>query len=418
MSGRSPVSGAAETGLPRIVSVDDHVIEPPGLWYDRLPASRREDGPRVVRTRSHLAGWGASNWQFVPDSDREDASPADMWVYEDSKVLLQQGLVAVGYANHERDGSPVTYEDGMRPGCWQQGPRLADMDLNHTEVSICFPSVARFCGQFFMNRKDPELAAECVRIYNDWMIDEWCGGEGRGRLVPLTLVPMWDVEAAATEVRRCAAKGSHAMAFSESPPSLGLPSLYTGYWDPLIAACDETDTVINMHIGSASTVASTSPDSPHIVSATLFFQYGMYALIDWVISGALARFPGVRLALSEAQGGWMPFILERMDKAWERHDKLDYLEDVTEPPSSYVRDRVFICLFDDLHALASRDLLGMDQLTFETDYPHADSTWPHSAETATKLVAEAGLSGEETAKLLRRNAIRCFGMDRYFGVTP
>jgi predicted TIM-barrel fold metal-dependent hydrolase len=371
----------------------------------------------VVRTRAHLAGWEGSNWQFVPDSDRDDAQPADMWVYESSKVLLQQGLVAAAYPNDQRDGSPVTYEGGMRPGAYQRDARMEDMALNHTDVSLCFPSVARFCGQFFMHRDDPGLAAECVRVYNDWMIHEWCGGPARGRLIPLTLVPMWDVAAAAAEVRRCADAGAHAVAFSESPSSLGLPSLYSGYWDPFIAACDDTDTVINMHIGSASTVATTAPDSPHIVSATLFFQYGMYALIDWVMSGALARFPGIRLALSEAQGGWMPFVLERMDKAWERHDLIDRLDDVTELPSSYVRERVFVCLFDDLHALESRDILGIDQMMFETDYPHADSTWPHSAQTAAKLIGEARLSQDETTKLLRGNAIRCYGLDRYFGVT-
>jgi predicted TIM-barrel fold metal-dependent hydrolase len=401
--------------LPRIISVDDHLVEPPTLWVDRLPARHRAQAPHVVRTKAHLK-WSVKDWEIVAGSDDPGAVWADMWVYEDSQVMIPKGTVASGYAREELDGVPVTYDEGMRPGCYDRDHRLADLDVNDTDASMCFPTISRFCGQFFMNRKDPGLALECLRVYNDWMIDEWCGGPGRGRLIPLTLIPMWDPELAAVEVRRCAAKGAHSVAFSEAPPALGLPSLYSGHWDPFIAACQDTDTVINMHIGSASTVARTAPDSPHIVSAALFFEYGMHAVIDWIMSGTLARFPEQRIAMSEAQVGWLPYVLERLDKAWQRHDPIDVLPDVVRLPSSYFAGRVFGCVFDDLHGLESRHLIGMDQIMFETDYPHADSTWPHSSATAEKLIAEAGLDEAEVTKLLRTNAIACYGLDRYFGI--
>jgi predicted TIM-barrel fold metal-dependent hydrolase len=403
--------------IPPIISVDDHVIEPPELWVERAPAKYREAVPRVVRTRAYTKGWVVGDWEMVDDSDHPDAKWTDMWVYEDVKFFLPKGQVAAGYAYADRDGVPVNYDEDMRPGCWQQSARLDDMDANHTEASMCFPSVPRFCGQLFLNRSDRDVALESVRIYNDWMIDEWCGGAGRGRLIPLTLVPLWDVELAAAEVRRCAAKGSHAVAFTECPPNLNLPSLYSGYWDPFVRACEETDTVVNMHIGSSSKVARTAPDSPHLVSTTLFFEYAMHAVIDWIISGTLARFPSQRIALSEAQVGWLPFVLERMDKAWGRREPIDTIEDLTEPPSSYLPGRVFGCIFDDLHGLQSRDVIGMQHIMFETDYPHADSTWPNSAMVAEKLIDEAGLDDSEVAKLLRENAIACYGLDRYFGIS-
>jgi predicted TIM-barrel fold metal-dependent hydrolase len=249
------------------------------------------------------------------------------------------------------------------------------------------------------------------------MIDEWCAGPGYRRLIPITLVPLWDAGMAGAEVRRCAEKGSHAVTFCENPPSLGLPSLYTRHWDPFIAACEETDTVINMHIGSSGRVPRTSPDSPHMATLTLFFEQGCHALIDWIFSGALARFPSQRIALSEAQLGWMPFVLERMDKTWERHDPIDHLPDLIEPPSSYARHRVFACVFDDLHGLASRESsIGSDQIMFEADYPHADSTWPHTADVAERLVREAGLSDLEIWKVVRGNAISCYHLDRYFDI--
>ena len=106
--------------------------------------------------------------------------------------------------------------------------RLADMDVNHVQSALCFPTFPRFCGQTFTEAKDRELGLLSVRAYNDWMVEEWCGPEAHGRLIPLTLIPLWDAELAAAEVRRNAARGVRAVAFSEIPPHLGLPSIHTG----------------------------------------------------------------------------------------------------------------------------------------------------------------------------------------------
>ena len=151
----------------------------------------------------------------------------------------------------------------------------------------------RFCGQTFAERDDKELALECVKAYNDWMIDEWCAGDGHGRLIPVTMVPLWDAQLAAAEVRRCADKGSHALTFSENPYALGLPSVHSGEWDPLFAACQETETVVCMHIGSSSRMPGTTPDAPFIVSSVLTFPNAMGSLLDFVFSGTLERFPNL-----------------------------------------------------------------------------------------------------------------------------
>ena len=137
----------------------------------------------------------------------------------------------------------MTTFDEIRPGCWKQPERLADMDANHVEAAVCFPNVLpRFCGQAFLERDDKELAGLCVKAYNDWIIDEWCAGEGDGRLIPLTLIPLWDPAGAAEEIRRCAAKGSFAITFPENPYPLGLPSIHhpSHHWDPVFTACQET----------------------------------------------------------------------------------------------------------------------------------------------------------------------------------
>jgi predicted TIM-barrel fold metal-dependent hydrolase len=137
-----------------------------------------------------------------------------------------------------------------------------------------------------------------------------------GRLIPLTLVPLWDPVLAAAETRRCAAKGTASIAFTENAAKLGLPSLYTGAWDPLWAACEETATTVSMHIGSSSSMPTTSPDAPLAITMSLSSQNAQGALCDWVFSGTLCRFPALKIAFAESQVGWMPYLLERIDIVW------------------------------------------------------------------------------------------------------
>jgi len=203
-----------------IVSVDDHVIEPPHLWQDRLPRGLVERGPRVVRDHCTTT-WVEGNQLFVRGGD---GPMTDFWVYEDLTWSHQMLNALAGYRPEEWWMGPISF-DQMRPGCFDPKARLADMDLNHVEASVCFPTFPRFCGQMFAERSDRELALACVRAYNDWMVEEWAGGSG-GRLIPLCIVPLWDPALAAEEVRRNAGRGVRAVAFSELPAQLGLPSIH------------------------------------------------------------------------------------------------------------------------------------------------------------------------------------------------
>jgi predicted TIM-barrel fold metal-dependent hydrolase len=340
---------------------------------------------------------------------------ADCWSYDGALFPIVRTLGAISYPR-DRDLEGAATFDELRPGCYEQAARLADLDANHTEASICFPTFPRFCGQTFLEAKDKDLAAACVQAYNDWMIDDWCSGEAYGRLIPLTLVPLWDGEMAAAEVRRCAAKGSHAICFSESPAELGLPSLHTEFWEALWQSCEDTATVVNIHQGSSSTFMTTSRDAPALVPVSLNHVSAERALVDWLSSGIFERYPTIKLVLSEGQAGWMPFVLERMDRTfhlWQRNARAP----ITRPPSSYVPGRVYVTIFEEHTGLAMRDRIGMDQILFETDYPHADSTWPDSVTVAESMVATAGLDDTETRQFLRSNVIECYGLER-FGLMP
>ena len=215
--------------IPLFVSVDDHVVEPPHLFERWLPEKYRNDpnAPRVERRG--IASMTYTGGKPAYDIVWDDSQPkSDTWFYEDLVQPHKRHVAAVGFDRDDMTLSPITYDE-MRPGCYDPKARLEDMDLDHVEASLCFPTMPRFCGQTFSEAHDKDLALACVQAYNDWMVEEWCGDSG-GRLIPLCLVPLWDVELAAQEVQRNAARGVTAVAFSEIPSKLGLPTLHSGYW--------------------------------------------------------------------------------------------------------------------------------------------------------------------------------------------
>ena len=392
--------------IPPIVSVDDHVIEPPDLWERWLPEKFRSRGPRVVRAPYEMVR------EKQPFRRAASGPETDFWIYEDLAAGVQLVMACAGIDDGEEVTlGPISF-DGMRPGCYDVKARLADMDLNHVERSLCFPTFPRFCGQTFLEAADKDLAVACVRAYNDWTVEEWAGESG-GRLVPLCLVPLWDPVAAGEEVRRNAARGARAVAFSELPQALGLPSLHDAErrWDPFLAACDDTGTVICLHIGSSSTFLFSAADAPGAAGYSLTALNSMMSMTDWLLSGVLVRFPNVRIAFSESQVGWMPYHIQRIDDVWKQHHKREVggVSHIAEPPSTYVAGRVFGCIVQDDFGIALRGgILGIDQITFESDYPHTDSTWPHTLQYAEHALAD--YSQEEADKVIRTNAIALFGL--------
>ncbi|HQV58688.1 MAG TPA: amidohydrolase family protein, partial [Ilumatobacteraceae bacterium] len=180
-----------------------------------------------------------------------------------------------------------------------------------------------------------------------------------------------------------------------------------------LQACQDTDTTISMHIGSSSSMPTTADDAPLATSMSLYAQNAQGSLCDWIFSGRLSMFPTLKIAYAESQVGWMPFQLERMDSVWR-----DGVGDVNlaTAPSLQAAGRVYGCIFDDLHGLRVREWVGIDQILFETDYPHSDGTFPHSRKIAHEMFVAAGMNADECYKVLRGNAIQAYGLHR-FGIT-
>ena len=272
-----------------LVSVDDHVVEPPDMFDGHLPAKYKDAAPRVIQT------------------DGGD----DVWTYEGA-ILPNIGLNAVAGKPPEEYGIEPTSFAEMRKGCWDIDQRIADMDANGVLGSMCFPSFPQFCGQLFSRSQDKDVALTMVRAYNDWHIDEWCGTHP-GRFIPLSIPPIWDPNLMADEVRRVAKKGCRAITFSENPEKLGWPSYHSDTWDPFWKAVSDEGTVVCLHIGSSSQLTITSVEAPINVMISLQPMNIVQAAADILWSRVMTEFPDVRFALSEGGIGWIPYFLERCD---------------------------------------------------------------------------------------------------------
>ena len=260
-----------------------------------------------------------------------------------------------------------------------------------------------------------------MQAYNDWMIDEWCAGDGKGRLIPLTMIPLWDAELAAAEVRRCADKGSHAVDLLREPaPARPAVGAHTGYWDPFFQACEETDTVVCMHIGSSSKMpVDVARRAVHRVSSTLTFPNAMGSMLDYIFSGTLERFPNLRIAYSEGQVGWMPYVLERADKLWAERGRrtASARRCRTRPAQLHPGPRSTAASSTTRSACRTATSSAWTRSRFEIDYPHADCTFPHTKEVAERICGKAGLNDDEIYRFFRGNAIDLYKLGEYFGIS-
>jgi predicted TIM-barrel fold metal-dependent hydrolase len=373
----------------QLISVDDHLVEPPHLWQDRLPAKFRDAGPRIIQV------------------EQPDGQLSDVWLYE-GRQYPQIGLNAVaGKPATEFGTEPMRYTD-MIPGCYEPEARVIDMDLDGVQAAICFPSFPRFAGTVFLQGEDKALALQCVQAWNDFMIDEWCGAAPE-RFIPIAILPLWDVPAAVTEIHRVAARGAKAISFTENPVPLGLPSFHTDHWDPIFSAAEETGLPLCLHFGTSGQAPTTAPDAPFAVTITLFGCNSMFAAADLIFSPVFHKHPNLKVALAEGGIGWVPYLLERADYVWDRHRWYQNVNQAV-PPSELFRKHIWGCFIDDVHGLKNRHDIGVDRITWECDYPHSDSNWPNSRKRAIEVFAD--IPDDEVARMVEWNSRELFNFPR------
>jgi predicted TIM-barrel fold metal-dependent hydrolase len=370
-----------------VVSVDDHIVEPPTMWDNHLTLEQKSFAPKLKR----------------------DANGKDFWLYEDRQVGGIGLNAVVGRMREEYGCEPISF-DQMRRGAWDIHARIEDMNANGILACLNFPSVVAFDGALFHRFRNRKNALTLLKAYNDWHIDEWCGLYP-GRNIPNAIVPYWDVNETVTEIRRVVAKGCHAISFSDNPSLRGQPSIHDSQWEPLWKVCADNQVVINIHIGSGAAAPHASSLSPIDAWITTMPISIVNSAADWLFLKALQKYPTLKICLSEGGIGWIPYFLERADFTFEHHHAWTHSDFGGRKPSDVFREHFMTCFIDDNFGLANLSHIGADNVCYECDYPHSDSVWP---ESATRLLDSVKhLPDADIAKITHGNALRLFNFDAF-----
>lgn len=367
-----------------IISVDDHVIEPPDLFRDRLPEKYVEFAPKVVETDTGHQVWryGGATYPCA-GIDVGAGLPRSQWTLE-----------------------PVRFEH-MRPGCYDIDARIQDMDRAGIWAALCFPGMlAGQAGATFAKTRDQDLGIALLRAWNDWHIEVWAGTYPE-RIIGLQLPWLADPEIAAKEIRDNAARGFKAVVFPEFPTRLRLPSIHSGHWDPLFDACEETGTVVCLHTGSGSWTPVPSPDTPVEAITTLMPTSAMFACAEWLWSGVPLRFPGLRILIVEGGVSWLPMLAERADYALDHPVAGETSWQGGLKPSEVLRRNFFFGTLNDTALSGVRMAVGLDRVLLETGYPHSDSTWPDTQRMVARTLGT--LPPADIARVTYGNAARLLG---------
>ncbi|HEX4429561.1 MAG TPA: amidohydrolase family protein [Frankiaceae bacterium] len=364
-----------------VISVDDHVVEPPHTFEGRIPQHLADKAPRIIETPQ-----GHQVWEF------------------EGQTFTQVGMNAVAGRRKETVKlEPFRFEH-MRPGCYDIGPRIKDMDISGVWASVNFPSqITGFCGRVFFNAQDRELGMACIKAWNDWLFEEWHEPYPE-RIVPLGITFLADPELAVAEIRRCGERGFTAMTFPERPHMIGLPSLWDrDHWDPILQAMVDTDMAICLHVGSSG-LNQAPPGAPSLqLGATLFSAVSLNACAEWVWSGYPLRMPKLKIVMSEGGIGWVAMLLDRLDNIIDRSG---YGLGWDQRPADVLKRNFSFCTIDDPSTIDTRHRIGIENIMFETDYPHGDGTWPD-----TQLVLEKAwghIPPAELRAMCSENAARVF----------
>lgn len=363
-----------------VISVDDHLVEPPDMFEGRLPARWQSEAPRVIETPE-----GHQVWEF------------------DGARYSQVGMNAVAGRRPESVSLEPFRFDQMRRGCWDIHARIRDMDTNGVWASLNFPSqITGFCGRVFSSANDADLGLAVTRAWNDWLFEEWYSPYPE-RIVPLGITFLADPETGAAEIRRNAERGFRSVALPERPHRIGFPSLFDEYWEPIIRACSETETVISLHVGSAG-MAELAPGAPALaLGATLFGQLSLSACAEWLWSGWAVRYPELKIAMSEGGIGWVAMLLDRLDNIVDRSG---YGREWDIRPGDVLQRNFWFCTLDDPSTIDTRQRIGIDHIMVETDYPHGDGTWPDTQAVIERVWGH--IPPAELRAMCSENAARLF----------
>ena len=372
-----------------LVSVDDHITEPPNMFDAHVPAAFKEYAPRIG---------------FEPDGTRH-------WYYGELRSW-PMGLNAAAGKPQEMFAADVLSYDDIRRGCYNVDERVRDMNAGGQLAGLNLPNFPGFAGELLSQGPDPDVNLIMIKAYNDWHVDDWCGAYP-GRFIPCGLLPLFDVEQAAKEVKRLADKGCHAVAFSENPEALNLPSIHQKYWYPLFEAACEHKTVLCMHVGSSGREPTFSTGAPLSVNMTGTQMMSMYAFLELIWAEFYRDFPEIKFSLTEGDLGWMPYFLWRAEDVRNRHAGWthDKLPKGYDGPGDVFRRHIYACFIRDKVGVQNMQWFNEDMICWESDFPHSDGSWPFAPEIVMETLGH--LDDAVINKITHENAMAAYSFDPF-----
>jgi len=368
-----------------LFSIDDHLVDPPSI-FDHVPASLKDTAPKIL-----------------------SRDGADVWVYE-GRAMPNFALNAVVGRPPEEYGFEPTGYSQMRRATYDPKARLDDMSVDGVLATICFPTAVGPAGALFLGAKDKEAARQLVSEYNDWYIDVWCAA-APDRFVPLSILPIWDIDLAVKEAKRVANRGCRTISFPDNPAAKGLPSIHTGHWDPLFKVMADEKLILSCHIGTGSSAPHSSNETPIDAWIVTMPMAIANSAADWLFSPVFKKFPDLKICLSEGGVGWVPYLLERCDFVYKHHRAWTNSDFGGLTPTEAFYRNFLTCFISDDFGMQNIKHMNLNGVCWECDYPHSDSVWPKSAEAIWESVKH--LPKESIDLITHGNAMREFRFDPF-----
>jgi uncharacterized protein len=378
-----------------IVDADSHWSEPPDLFTSRAPAAYRDRVPRV-----------------------EEVDGALHWVMDGHVVGRYSAAGVIGRDGVKEQAEKALFEwtiDQVHVGAYDPKVRLGVLDECGIDAQIIFPSTIGLGGQDLGGVDDEDLKRVCIEIYNDGMAE--IQADSGERLLPLPLMPAWDVDACVVEARRVAALGARGVNMTSDPQDLGAPDLASRAWDPLWQTCTELQLPVHFHIGASVTGMtfygkypwdSHGPNTKLAIGGTLLFIGNARVVTNLILSGMFDRHPDLQMVSVESGIGWIPFILEALDYEMAENAP-EELAKLKKPPSEYFRSNLYATFWFEKNRNKLADLVeavGEDRILFETDFPHPTCLYPNPLQSVAEKMDT--ISPEARRKIMGENARKLY----------
>ena len=379
-----------------IIDSDTHWSEPHDLWTSLAPAKYKDLVPQI---KEHN---GRRKWVVNGDIPIAGDSAVSAIMPDGEKMLglrfLKADIDMVHAASYDCDA------------------RLDLMDRMGISHGIVYPNVGGFGNQNFLRVQDEALRIACVEIYNDWMTD--LQQRSGGRILPMALVPWWDIDASVAEVDRMQKNGAKGIVMCSTPHDSGMPNFAQPEWRPFWEICEALKMPINFHIGASEGDINWSGSVPYdtwsgdvkiSLGGAAIFLGQLRWMVNLLVSDVPERYPNLKFVSVESGIGWIPFLLDALDYQCGETAP-EHLAHLSMKPSEYFRRQFYGCFWFESKTLGPAiDHIGPDQIMFETDIPHPTCLYPHSVERVREAIQE--LAPEVQKKILQDNAANLYGIE-------